>query len=491
MKHSGISMRDVMEFAEYLDDCGATLQHAAIRKSRSKYKGGFINGKNTSEYNHDYYIHNRDKWSSPYNRKQFDHHFSDKIVAGSGTRSDPYIRRFNTYKEYRYYINALENSPDRYRYDRKSKSWTNINKEDGDGSNRYVYMRFEYRGKDGEPPINNKRKAERSRSRKLEILHSGTRRTGSKYKGGFKSVNGRLNNTSEYNHDYYVHNKDKWNKESGVRTGSGTEEDPYVIRYNNPGDYKYASDWMRTNKDAWIYDKKSNSYIPTEGNPFVPQGHYRAEYNGPNKVSGRSRNRSVTRSMDPNEPMGTFYTFNNGKTSMYSPKNLRGTGSGGKKDPEYNKRNRPHSRKRGEATASGKVFRRPEIYNPLTGEYESYTLGRGHGNNGNKKNPTRSTAVTRSMPSRSNEEKLPKDRTGKYKTSNTRRSQNVNMPASSDKKGTRYVDKDGLVWVKGDNNRWTTMKNGRVSIKTAEELRNGTPIGSAYRRLRNRVVGRK
>ena len=323
------------------------------------------------------------------------------------------------------------------------------------------------------------------------LQHAAIRKRGSKYKGGFKSVNGRLNNTSEYNHDYYVHNKDKWNKESGVRTGSGTEEDPYVIRYNNPGDYKYASDWMRTNKDAWIYDKKSNSYIPTEGNPFVPQGHYRAEYNGPNKVSGRSRNRSVTRSMDPNEPMGTFYTFNNGKTSMYSPKNLRGTGSGGKKDPEYNKRNRPHSRKRGEATASGKVFRRPEIYNPLTGEYESYTLGRGHGNNGNKKNPTRSTAVTRSMPSRSNEEKLPKDRTGKYKTSNTRRSQNVNMPASSDKKGTRYVDKDGLVWVKGDNNRWTTMKNGRVSIKTAEELRNGTPIGSAYRRLRNRVVGRK
>lgn len=33
-----------------------------IFKSKSKYKGGFKKGKNTKEYNHDYYIHNKDKW---------------------------------------------------------------------------------------------------------------------------------------------------------------------------------------------------------------------------------------------------------------------------------------------------------------------------------------------------------------------------------------------------------------------------------------------
>ncbi len=46
------------------------LQHASVAgsdgvsttRSKSKYKGGFVNGKNTSEYNHDYYIHNKDKW---------------------------------------------------------------------------------------------------------------------------------------------------------------------------------------------------------------------------------------------------------------------------------------------------------------------------------------------------------------------------------------------------------------------------------------------
>lgn len=32
------------------------------KKKGSQYKGGFKDGKNTSEYNHDYYIHNKDKW---------------------------------------------------------------------------------------------------------------------------------------------------------------------------------------------------------------------------------------------------------------------------------------------------------------------------------------------------------------------------------------------------------------------------------------------
>ena len=38
------------------------IKHSSYGVSRSKYKGGFVNGKNTSAYNHDYYIHNKDKW---------------------------------------------------------------------------------------------------------------------------------------------------------------------------------------------------------------------------------------------------------------------------------------------------------------------------------------------------------------------------------------------------------------------------------------------
>lgn len=47
------------------------IVHASTKKSKSKYKGGFKNGKNTSEYNHDYYMKNKDKWKK------------DKKVTGS------------------------------------------------------------------------------------------------------------------------------------------------------------------------------------------------------------------------------------------------------------------------------------------------------------------------------------------------------------------------------------------------------------------------
>lgn len=326
MKHSGINMRDVMEFAEYLDDCGATLQHAAIRKSRSKYKGGFVNGKNTSEYNHDYYIHNKDKWKD--NKKAL-------------------------FDRWAHYFN-----------------------------NHYIDNDYYYDFKDGKVP---------------------------------------------------------WDHRP-----TGAPENSHLELVNN----------------HWV---------------VMP--------------NGKTRRSSATRSLDPNEPMGTMYTLNNGKTYHYSSQNLHGTGSGGKKDPEFNKRNRPHSRKRAEATASGKVFRRPEVYNPLTGEYQSYTLGRGHGNNGLTPNPTkRSSGVTRS--NNSDEERESKNRVGKYRTTNTRRKTRVVYPSSKDKEGTRYTDKNGLEWVKGSDDTWTTMRNNRVAIKTTKELKYGSPAQAAYNRLKRKVFKR-
>lgn len=38
------------------------ILHSSV-KSKSKYKGGFKNGKNTSAYNHDYYLKNKEKWN--------------------------------------------------------------------------------------------------------------------------------------------------------------------------------------------------------------------------------------------------------------------------------------------------------------------------------------------------------------------------------------------------------------------------------------------
>ena len=49
----------------YHIDYSESLEHfdlGGLFKSKSKYKGGFKKGKNTKEYNHDYYIHNKDKW---------------------------------------------------------------------------------------------------------------------------------------------------------------------------------------------------------------------------------------------------------------------------------------------------------------------------------------------------------------------------------------------------------------------------------------------
>ncbi len=62
--------------------------------SNSRYKGGFTkDGKNTSAYNHDYYIHNKDKWQdnvptrdpyNPYNPSGFGNTTTNTGYGGSG-----------------------------------------------------------------------------------------------------------------------------------------------------------------------------------------------------------------------------------------------------------------------------------------------------------------------------------------------------------------------------------------------------------------------
>ena len=46
-----------------------------------------------------------------------------------------------------------------------------------------------------------------------ENRESGKKGNRSKYEGGFITKNGRSNNSQAYNHDYYMRNKDKWNKD--------------------------------------------------------------------------------------------------------------------------------------------------------------------------------------------------------------------------------------------------------------------------------------
>ena len=44
--------------------------------------------------------------------------------------------------------------------------------------------------------------------RTISLSHA--KKSRSKYKGGFIKIKGRSNNSSDYNHDYYIHNKSKW-----------------------------------------------------------------------------------------------------------------------------------------------------------------------------------------------------------------------------------------------------------------------------------------
>ena len=48
------------------------------------------------------------------------------------------------------------------------------------------------------------------------LMHAKSR---SRYHGGFTTINGRPNNTSAYNHDYYEKNKHKWNKKGQTMGG--------------------------------------------------------------------------------------------------------------------------------------------------------------------------------------------------------------------------------------------------------------------------------
>ena len=58
----------------------------------------------------------------------------------------------------------------------------------------------------------------------------------SKYKGGFEQKNGRPNNTRAYNHDYYIHNKDKWH--DGRPVGQPTASSGVNVRvFDMDGSY--------------------------------------------------------------------------------------------------------------------------------------------------------------------------------------------------------------------------------------------------------------
>lgn len=54
------------------------------RKNQSPYGGGFIKGKNTSEYNHNYYVKNKHRWRNKKHKSKKKNNPVDRILQEQG-----------------------------------------------------------------------------------------------------------------------------------------------------------------------------------------------------------------------------------------------------------------------------------------------------------------------------------------------------------------------------------------------------------------------
>ena len=107
------------------------------KESKSKYKGGFIKGKNTSEYNHDYYIHNKEKWKEEGNK--FFQKVSDTFTRVKRSIND-IVKNQNGSSGHKYLhrIVTESNGKNKYRYFYTEPEWAsylnNLKKKTGEWS---------------------------------------------------------------------------------------------------------------------------------------------------------------------------------------------------------------------------------------------------------------------------------------------------------------------------------------------------------------------
>lgn len=80
----------------------------------------------------------------------------------------------------------------------------------------------------------------------------------SKYKGGFITKNGRKNNSKEYNHDYYMRNKEKWKSEETL------EED--ILEEDTIQNETYGEDFFDKNGRLKV-NPQEYSFVGKEQKP--------------------------------------------------------------------------------------------------------------------------------------------------------------------------------------------------------------------------------
>lgn len=112
----------------------------------------------------------------------------------------------------------------------------------------------------------------------LVLAHS-SGRSRSRYSGGFTTINGRLNNSSAYNHDYYVKNKDKWadNRVRSSRSARISDTKKKLAYYQSVGEDQLFGDWSPDKymyvqgspefQDAYSKWEEAESYYQYTGDP--------------------------------------------------------------------------------------------------------------------------------------------------------------------------------------------------------------------------------
>lgn len=161
----------------------------------------------------------------------------------------------------------------------------------------------------------------------LVLAHS-SGRSRSRYSGGFTTVNGRLNNSSAYNHDYYVKNKDKWadNRVRSSRSARISDTQKKLAYYESVGEDQLFGGWS---PDKYMYVQGSQSFQDAYSRWEEAESYY--QYTGDLQYKAQSDKAGVDM-IEEMLRLGDEYDRANGiepSPRNYTPRSRRRSGRGG------------------------------------------------------------------------------------------------------------------------------------------------------------------
>lgn len=150
----------------------------------------------------------------------------------------------------------------------------------------------------------------------------------SRYQGGFVKKNGRLNNSSAYNHDYYINNKNKW-AHSRVRSSgfaSINDTTKKLAYYMSVGEKEIFGDWS---PEKFEYVQNSPGFQEAFDKWEEAENYY--QYTGDRTFKAESDKAGV-KIIEEMIRLGDEYDKENGiepSSHNYTPSSRRRPGRGG------------------------------------------------------------------------------------------------------------------------------------------------------------------